>query len=168
MALSADTLRRYVKHVAKCGTSERGLRDERSGSFDPEGCSGVGRVPQHGLQVSEVPGSHMRPRPRLCAGRSWDSYAEYIDRRMAEGLDCRVLDREVQTLGCQGSYSTVVQYVRPRRQRKQPEATMRFETEPGEQVQVDCLAHLPSTEALISWSDTTRATHPVSAHCNCS
>ena len=110
----------------------------------------------------------MQPRPRLCAGRSWDPYAEYIDRRMAEGLDCRVLDQEVQTLGCQGSYSTVVQYVRPRRQRKQPEATMRFETEPGEQVQAACLAHLPSTEALISWSDTTRATHPVSAHCNCS
>jgi transposase len=48
-----------------------------------------------------------------------------------------VLDREVRALGYQGSYSTVVQYVRPRRQHKQPEATMRFETAPGEQAQVD-------------------------------
>ena len=40
-------------------------------------------------------------------------------------------------LGYQGSYSTVVQYVRPRRQHKQSDATMRFETAPGEQAQVD-------------------------------
>ena len=57
---------------------------------------------------------------------------------MAEGLEnCRVLDGEVRALGYQGGYSTVVQYVRPRRQHKQPEATMRFETAPGEQAQVD-------------------------------
>ena len=80
----------------------------------------------------------MRPRPRPPRGSKLDPYAEYIDRRMGEGLEnCRVLDREVRALGYQGSYSTVVQYVRPRRQHKQPEATMRFETSPGEQAQVD-------------------------------
>ena len=57
---------------------------------------------------------------------------------MGEGLEnCRVLDREIRALGYQGSYSTVVQYVRPRRRWRQPEATMRFETAPGEQAQVD-------------------------------
>ena len=66
-------------------------------------------------------------------GSKLDPYAEYIDQGMAEGLEnCRVLDREVRTQGYQGSYSTVVQYVRPRRQHKQPEATMRFETASGE------------------------------------
>ena len=80
----------------------------------------------------------MRPRPRPRRGSRLDPYAEHIDRRMGEGLEnCRVLDREVRALGYQGSYSTVVQYVRPRRQHKQPEATMRFETAPGEQAQVD-------------------------------
>ena len=80
----------------------------------------------------------MRPKPRPRRGSKLDPYAEHIDRRMAEGLEnCRVLDREVSALGHQGSYSTVVQYVRPHRQRKQPEATMRFETAPGEQAQVD-------------------------------
>ena len=75
----------------------------------------------------------MRPRPRPPRGSKLDPYAEHIDRRMAEGLEnCRVLDREVRALGYQGGYSTVVQYVRPRRQHKQPEATMRFETAPGE------------------------------------
>ena len=80
----------------------------------------------------------MRPRRRPPRGSKLDLYAEHIDRRMGEGLEnCRVLDREVRVLGYQGSYSTVVQYVRPRRQHKQPEATMRFETSPGEQAQVD-------------------------------
>ena len=80
----------------------------------------------------------MRPRPRPRRGSKLDPYAEHIDLGMAEGLEnCRVLAREVRAFGCQGSYSTVVQYVRPRRQHKQPEATMRFETAPGEQAQVD-------------------------------
>ena len=80
----------------------------------------------------------MRPRPRPPRGSKLDPYAEHIDRRMAEGLEnCRVLDRDVRILGYQGGYSTVAQYVRPRRQHKQTEATMRFETTPGEQAQVD-------------------------------
>ena len=58
-------------------------------------------------------------------------------RRRAERLENgRVLDREIRALGYQCSYSTVVQYVRPRRRCRQPEATMRFETEPGERAQV--------------------------------
>ncbi len=48
-----------------------------------------------------------------------------------------MLDREVRALGYEGSYSTVVQYVGPRRRSSQPEATVRFETTPGEQAQVD-------------------------------
>ena len=56
---------------------------------------------------------------------------------MAEGLEnCRVLDREIRALGYQGSYSTVVQLC-GRGVGGQPEATMRFETAPGEQAQVD-------------------------------
>ena len=80
----------------------------------------------------------MRPKPRPLRGSKLDPYTEHTDRRMAEGLEnCRVLDREVRALGYQGGYSTVVQYVRPRRRHKQPEAAMRFETAPGEQAQVD-------------------------------
>ena len=80
----------------------------------------------------------MRPKPRPLRGSKPDPYTGHIDRRMAEGPDnCRVLDREIRALGYAGSYSTLVQYVRPRRSRLQPEATMRFETAPGEQAQVD-------------------------------
>ena len=80
----------------------------------------------------------MRPRARPPRGSNLDPYTEHVERRMAEGLEnCRVLNREIRALGYQGSYSTVVQYVRPRRRCRQPEVTMRFETAPGEQAQVD-------------------------------
>ena len=145
VASSADTLRRCVKHIAEGGTNERDLRNERRWPFDPGDCPGAGRVPQHGApvplpaqgQVLKSPEA-MRPRPPPPRGSKLDPYAEHIDRRMGEGLEnCRVLDREVRALVPQGSYSTVAQYVRPRRQHKQPEATMRFETAPGKLAQVD-------------------------------
>ena len=48
-----------------------------------------------------------------------------------------VLHRELKVLGYEGSYSTVVANVRPRRRPSRSVATMRFETAPGEQTQVD-------------------------------
>ena len=67
-----------------------------------------------------------------------DPYIEYMDRRLSEGLEnCVVLSRELQGLEYQGGYSLVKTYVSPRRRRRQVQATVRFETEPGEQAQVD-------------------------------
>ena len=48
-----------------------------------------------------------------------------------------VLHRELRGLGYDGGYSILKSYVSPRRRRRQPEATMRFETAPGDQAQVD-------------------------------
>ena len=81
----------------------------------------------------------MLPKPRAARGSLLDPYTEHIDRRMAQGLEnCVVLLRELRTRGYQGSYTTLVEYVRPRRRgRTYSDATMRFETAPGEQAQVD-------------------------------
>ena len=80
----------------------------------------------------------MRPKARSRRGSKLDRYTEHIDRRMGEGLEnCVVLLRELRELGYEGSYTILSEYVRPRRRRRQPEATMRFETGPGEQAQVD-------------------------------
>ena len=80
----------------------------------------------------------MLPKPRPPRGSRLDPYTEYIDRRLAEGLENRVvLLRGLRARGYQGSYAILVEYVRPRRRGRQPEATMRFETAPGEQAQVD-------------------------------
>ena len=78
------------------------------------------------------------PKPRPLRGSKLAPYAEHIDRRMGEGLEnCVVLLREIRGQGYDGSYSTLLAYAKPRCQGGQPEATMRIETEPGEQAQVD-------------------------------
>ena len=64
-----------------------------------------------------------------------------------------VLHRELRNLGYDGGYSILKSYVSPRRRRRQPDATVRFETAPGEQAQVDwgSLAYLevwPGTPIL--------------------
>ncbi len=48
-----------------------------------------------------------------------------------------VLLREVRARGYSGGYTILKEYVQPRRRRRQPRATVRFETGPGEQAQVD-------------------------------
>ena len=61
-----------------------------------------------------------------------------MDRRLDEGLEnCVVLHRELGAQGYDDGYSILKSYVSPRRRRRQPDATMRFETAPGEQAQVD-------------------------------
>ena len=80
----------------------------------------------------------IKPQPRALRGSKLDPYTDHIDRRISEGLEnCRVLMREIRTLGYEGGYTTVADYVRPRRRVRQPQATLRFETDPGEQAQVD-------------------------------
>ena len=77
-----------------------------------------------------------KPPPRRAS--KLDAYAGYIERRLREGLEnCVVLLRELRSLGYEGSYTILAEHVRPRRPRREPRATMRFETEPGEQAQVD-------------------------------
>ena len=74
----------------------------------------------------------IRPKPRLPRRSKLDPYQEYVDRRLSEGLEnCVVLHRELRGLGYDGGYSILKSYVSPRRRRRQPEATMRFETAPG-------------------------------------
>ena len=48
-----------------------------------------------------------------------------------------VLHRDLKALGYDGGYSMLKSYMSPRRRRRQPDATVRFETAPGEQAQVD-------------------------------
>lgn len=48
-----------------------------------------------------------------------------------------VLLREVRVQGYDGGYTTLKRFVRPFRRARPPAATQRYETEPGEQAQVD-------------------------------
>ncbi len=86
------------------------------------------------LRSPQVP----RARPRPPRGSKLDSFKGYLQQRLEDGLDnCVVLLRELRAQGYTGGYSILKEYVHPFRRKHQPDATMRFETEPGEQAQVD-------------------------------
>jgi len=67
-----------------------------------------------------------------------DPYAPYLERRIAEGvLNARKLYGEILAQGYPGKESKVREFVHERRPEKEPTGSMRFETAPGEQGQVD-------------------------------
>ena len=66
------------------------------------------------------------------------AYIAYLQQRIAEGvLNASKLYAEIQRQGYAGSRSQVRAFVQPFRTLRQTQATVRFETAPGEQAQVD-------------------------------
>lgn len=79
-----------------------------------------------------------RKKPQEPRARKIDPYTDYLQRRMAEGVyNTRKLYREIQQQGYPGGLTQVILYVQPFRPPRQEKATVRFETEPGQQAQVD-------------------------------
>jgi transposase len=81
-----------------------------------------------------------RPRQAPARQRAIDTYAEFIRRRAPEvGWNGVVVHRELRTLGFRGGYLQVQRFLQPLRSERRwaSIATMRFETEPGRQAQVD-------------------------------
>ncbi len=62
----------------------------------------------------------------------------YLKQRIAEGvLNTRKLLRELKARGYQGRLTQLILYVQPYRTSREERAVMRYETEPGQQAQVD-------------------------------
>lgn len=78
---------------------------------------------------------------RPSRGRGLDRYRAFLEARAQEvGFNAMVLHRELAGQGYEGSYAAVAKYVSPWReswQGQQEKSTVRFETGPGEQSQVD-------------------------------
>jgi len=67
-----------------------------------------------------------------------EPYKDHIQRRLAAlGYCARSLYEELQQMGYPGSYDTIKVYIRPLRRQATLQATVRFETPPGRQAQVD-------------------------------
>ena len=82
-----------------------------------------------------IPERRKSQQPRV---RKIDPYTDYLQRRMAEGVyNTRKLYREIQAQGYPGGLTQVILYAQPFRPPRQEKATLRFETEPGQQAQVD-------------------------------
>lgn len=67
-----------------------------------------------------------------------DPFVPYLKKRIEEGvLNCNKLLSELEKQGYQGGKSLVKSFVQPYREARRQAATVRYETEPGEQAQVD-------------------------------
>ena len=67
-----------------------------------------------------------------------DPFTPYLERRMAEGVfNAQKLFHEIQAQGYSGQKTLVRGFIQPFRQARPAAATTRFETDPGEQAQVD-------------------------------
>jgi transposase len=79
-----------------------------------------------------------KAQPRPSRSSLLDPFKERLRMRLAEGvLNCNVLLREMRTLGYRGGKTILKEYLKPFRPPRQPKATLRFETRPGERAQVD-------------------------------
>ncbi|MCB0157499.1 MAG: IS21 family transposase [Caldilineaceae bacterium] len=77
-------------------------------------------------------------KPRRRKPRKIDPYVPYLEQRMAAGVfNARKLYGELRGLGYPGKETQVRSFVQAHRQPPLPVATVRFETAPGEQAQVD-------------------------------
>src|SRR4030095_14697276 len=86
------------------------------------------------LRSDEVP----KPKPRPRRGVKLDPHRDYVQTRVADGVEnCALLLRELRARGYDGGITMLKAFVHPLRTRVKPSATMRFETRPGEQAQVD-------------------------------
>jgi transposase len=78
------------------------------------------------------------PQKRKPRAKKLDPFVPYLERRIEEGVvNCNKLLDEIRRQWYQGGKSLVKNFVQPHREARRQEATVRFETLPGEQAQVD-------------------------------
>lgn len=77
-------------------------------------------------------------RPHQRRESKLDPYKASVDRLLAEGVwNAVVIYREIQAAGYTGQQTILREYIAPKRALRQGRATVRFETEPGRQLQSD-------------------------------
>lgn len=77
-------------------------------------------------------------RTRKKRGSKLDSYKDTVDRLLGEGVwNAVVISREIEAEGYTGGMTILREYIAPKRVLRQGRATVRYETEPGEQLQTD-------------------------------
>lgn len=78
------------------------------------------------------------PQKRKAKRSKLDPFVPHLKKRIDDGvLNCTKLLDEIQKQGYQGGKSLVKNFVQPYREARRQAATVRYETEPGEQAQVD-------------------------------
>ena len=71
-------------------------------------------------------------------GSKLDVHKAKVDQLLSEGVwNARVILREIQADGYEGGYSILLEYIQPKRVLRSGQATVRFETQAGKQLQSD-------------------------------
>jgi transposase len=93
----------------------------------------------HPKTVSRALERGSAPKPtRKKRGSKLDPYKQKIDHLLQEGVwNAVVILREIQAEGYTGGITVLRQYIQPKRVMRPSRATVRFETEPGQQMQSD-------------------------------
>jgi transposase len=77
-------------------------------------------------------------RSNLPRGSKLDAYKPFVDHMISEGVwNAVVILRELEARGYDGGITILREYIQPRRSMRASKATVRFETEAGEQLQTD-------------------------------
>jgi transposase len=121
---------------------------EKQGAFIKDIAADLGVHPKtvsRALQRGSVPKPQRKRR-----GSKLEPYKPKIDKLLSENVwNAMVILREIQAEGYNGEETLVRQYIRPKRVLQPGRATVRFETEPGEQLQTDPPKYISSS---IPWA----------------
>lgn len=93
----------------------------------------------HPRTVSRALNREDEPKPeRKRSGSKLEPYQAKIDELLKAGVwNAKVILREIQAEGYSGGYTMLRQYIQPKRALRPGRATVRFETQPGKQMQSD-------------------------------
>ncbi len=93
-------------------------------------------------------------RERVKRGSKLDAHKGKVDQMLSEEVwNARVILREIQADGYEGGYSILLEYIQPKRVMRSGRNTVRFETEPGKQLQSDW------GEVIVEMAGTRRKVH---------
>ena len=91
------------------------------------------RTVRRALKRGSAPGKE-----RKRAESKLEQYKPTVDRLLSEGVwNTQVILREIQKEGYTGRYTILREYIQPKRLARAKRATVRFETQPGQQMQSD-------------------------------
>lgn len=92
----------------------------------------------HPKTVSRALKREGAPKPRKQRGSILDPYKPSVDELLAEGVwNAQVILEEIREKGYPGGSTILRAYIHPKRALRSGKATVRFETEPGKQLQSD-------------------------------
>jgi transposase len=90
------------------------------------------------IQAGQTGASDNPARRRRKKGQKLTPFEGYLKQRISEGvLNTRKLLRELKARGYEGGLTQLIMYVQPYRTSREERAVMRYETQPGQQAQVD-------------------------------